>query len=129
MAHTENCQTNPIVLGFTNFYRQFIHHYSNLALPLTSLTTKKAKEKFNGLTEAAKQAFYELKLAFTTPFCNTSTQHNHPHSLPTLQTTLSLQSCSNLTMSLSCTQSLIIPASSLPRKLTTKFTTKDCLQS
>ena len=53
-------------LGFTNFYRQFIHHYANLALPLNSLTTKKYKETFMGLTDTAKQAFKELKLAFTT---------------------------------------------------------------
>ena len=53
-------------LGFTNFYPQFIHHYFELAIPLHSLTTKKAKETFNGLTEAAKHAFNQLKLAFTT---------------------------------------------------------------
>ena len=53
-------------LGFTNFYRCFIHHYANLAIPLNPLTTKKAKEAFNGLTEAAEQAFDQLKLAFTT---------------------------------------------------------------
>ena len=53
-------------LGLTNFYWWFIHHYSELAIPLHSLTMKKAKESFNGLTEAAKQAFDQLKLAFTT---------------------------------------------------------------
>ena len=53
-------------LGFTNFYQQFIHHYSNLTLPLTALTTKKAKETFTGLTDTAKKVFYNLKLAFTT---------------------------------------------------------------
>ena len=53
-------------LGFTNFYWQSIHHYSELAIPLQSLTTNKAKETFNGLTEATKQAFNQLELAFTT---------------------------------------------------------------
>ena len=41
-------------LGFTNFYRQFIHHYADLPLPLSTLTTKKYKETFTGLTDAAK---------------------------------------------------------------------------
>ena len=53
-------------LGFTNFHQHFIHHYSNLTLPLTTLAIKKAKETFTGLTDAAKQAFHDLKLAFTT---------------------------------------------------------------
>ena len=53
-------------LEFTNFYQQFIHHYANLAIPLNSLTTKKAKESFSGLTDVAKGAFKQLKLAFTT---------------------------------------------------------------
>ena len=53
-------------LGFTNFYRRFIHHYADLAIPLNSLTAKKCKESFTGLTDAAKQAFEQLKLAFTT---------------------------------------------------------------
>ena len=66
MASTKTIKHIQSFLGFTNFYQCFIHHYTDLALPLNALTTKKAKEKFNGLTEAAKQAFYRLKLAFTT---------------------------------------------------------------
>ena len=53
-------------LGFTNFYQCFIHHYSNLALSLTALTTNEAKEMFTGLTDTAKKVFNDLKLAFTT---------------------------------------------------------------
>ena len=53
-------------LGFTNFYRRFIHHYADLAIPLNLLTTKKFKESFTGLTDAARNAFEQLKLAFTT---------------------------------------------------------------
>ena len=41
-------------LGFTNFYRCFIHHYSNITLTLTALTTKKSKEAYTGLTNATK---------------------------------------------------------------------------
>ena len=53
-------------LGFTNFYRRFIHHYADLALPLNSLTTKDHKLSFKGLTEPAKEAFHRIKLAFVT---------------------------------------------------------------
>ena len=73
-------------LGFTNFYRCFIHHYANLTIPLNSLTMKKAKEAFNGLTEAAKQAFDQLKLAFTTA---PVLQHFDPLFLSTLITNAS----------------------------------------
>ena len=48
-----------------NFYRHFIHHYSNITLLLTALTTKKSKEAFTGLTNTTKQVFNDLKLAFT----------------------------------------------------------------
>ena len=53
-------------LGFTNFYRKFIHHYSEIVLPLHSLTTKAIQQSFNGSNEAAMHAFETLKLAFTT---------------------------------------------------------------
>ena len=49
-----------------HFYRRFIHHYANFAIPLNILMTKKCQESFTGLTEATKHAFEELKLAFTT---------------------------------------------------------------
>ena len=53
-------------LGFTNFYRQFIHHYSELASPLHLLTTKTSQMSFKGLDKSAKHAFEALKLSFTT---------------------------------------------------------------
>src|SRR6202044_2273321 len=53
-------------LGFTNFYRQFIHHYSKIALPLHALTTKKTQDTFHGLTQPARLAFDTLKTSFTT---------------------------------------------------------------
>ena len=53
-------------LGFTNFYRKFIHHYSEIALPLHALTTKAIQHSFQGLTNLAKESFEQLKLAFTT---------------------------------------------------------------
>ena len=49
-------------LGFGNFYRQFIWHYSNIAKPLND-TTKK-DQPFNWTTEC-QQAFEELKRHFT----------------------------------------------------------------
>ena len=70
-------------LGFTNFYQHFIHHYADLALPLNSLTTKKYKESFTGLTDAAKNAFKQLKTVFTmAPVL----QHFNPKLLSTLVT-------------------------------------------
>ena len=45
-------------LGFGNFYRWFIHHYSNIAKPLNDLTKK--NQSFNWTTEC-QQAFEELK--------------------------------------------------------------------
>lgn len=53
-------------LGFTNFYRHFIHHYADMVLPLNALTTNLGKSAFKGLTDAAKDAFEKLKTAFTT---------------------------------------------------------------
>ena len=53
-------------LGFTNFYRQFIHHYSELASPLHQLTTKTSQSSFKGLDQPTKHAFEALKLSFTT---------------------------------------------------------------
>jgi len=53
-------------LGFTNFYQQFIHHYTETALPLIALTMKSSQSVFKGLTNAAKQVFECLKLSFTT---------------------------------------------------------------
>ena len=49
-------------LGFGNFYRRFIRHYSNIAKPLNN-TTKKDRP-FNW-TADCQQAFEELKRRFT----------------------------------------------------------------
>jgi len=50
-------------LGFANFYRRFIHSYSKVAVPLTRLLKKDRKFDFD---DAARQAFQQLKTAFTT---------------------------------------------------------------
>jgi len=49
-------------LGFTNFYRQFIHEYSKMTLPLTTLCQKSTKWCFD---KFEKDAFQCLKDAFT----------------------------------------------------------------
>ncbi len=48
-------------LGFTNFYRRFIHDYSEMALPLNHLCKKSTNWHFS--VEEAK-AFWNLKKAF-----------------------------------------------------------------
>jgi transposase InsO family protein len=57
-----------VFLGFANFYRRFIHKFSNKAQPLTDLLKGGKAGKFAGgfvLTDAASTAFRELKQAFT----------------------------------------------------------------
>ena len=49
-------------LGFANFYRKFIHNYSSLAAPLTTLTRKSVRFTWSA---AAAAAFHSLKEAFT----------------------------------------------------------------
>ncbi len=49
-------------LGFANFYRRFIHEYSDIVIPLTRLTCKGTPWKFDNKCMAA---FNELKQAFT----------------------------------------------------------------
>ncbi|GLB40088.1 putative DNA RNA polymerase [Lyophyllum shimeji] len=53
-------------LGFTNFYRRFIHRYGEICLPLTNLTTNECKKSFPGLNSNALATFKKLKLIFTT---------------------------------------------------------------
>ncbi|GLB39530.1 putative coprinopsis cinerea okayama7 130 [Lyophyllum shimeji] len=53
-------------LGFTNFYRRFVHRYAEICLPLTNLTTNECKKSFPGLNPDALAAFEQLKLIFTT---------------------------------------------------------------
>ena len=49
-------------LSFANFYRQFIHKYSNIVIPLTQLTWKDLKWNFS---DTCHDAFNNLKAAFT----------------------------------------------------------------
>lgn len=49
-------------LGFTNFYRRFVHRYAQIALPLHDLTKKDIVFSFS---DAARSAFEQLKRAFT----------------------------------------------------------------
>jgi hypothetical protein len=50
-------------LGFANFYRQFIHKYADIVIPLTCLTRKGVPWSF---TDDCRSAFNLLKEAFTT---------------------------------------------------------------
>ena len=57
-----------VFLGFTNFYRRFIHRYSAVARPLSGLLEGAKNGKFSEpfiFTEAARKVFQELKGAFT----------------------------------------------------------------
>jgi hypothetical protein len=47
-------------LGFANFYRQYIHNYSDIVVPLTRLTWKNIPWNFD---ESCKLAFLTLKQA------------------------------------------------------------------
>ena len=49
-------------LGFGNFYRRFIRHFSEIAKPLNDLLKKDVKFEW---TPACKKAFEELKKRFT----------------------------------------------------------------
>src|SRR5467141_1786318 len=53
-------------LGFANFYRHFIHNYSDIVVPLTQLTQKNIKWEFD---ESCRKSFNNLKAAFTTAPC------------------------------------------------------------
>jgi RNase H-like domain found in reverse transcriptase len=48
-------------LGSANFYRQFIHEYSDIVIPLTRLTWKDLKWNFS---DKCRDAFNKLKAAF-----------------------------------------------------------------
>ncbi|SPC63742.1 uncharacterized protein UHOD_11315 [Ustilago sp. UG-2017b] len=53
-------------LGFTNFYRWFIAHFTHIAKPLTSLVKPTEWFKKFELSEEAQQVFHKLIQAFTT---------------------------------------------------------------
>ena len=50
-------------LGFANFYRRFIHNYSDIVVPMTRLTRKGAPWNWSA---SCQEAFDTLKIAFTT---------------------------------------------------------------
>jgi transposase InsO family protein len=50
-------------LGFANFYRRFIRHFSKIVQPLVGLTKKNAKFDWN---DKCERAFNDLKYRFTT---------------------------------------------------------------
>jgi hypothetical protein len=57
-----------VFLGFTNFYRRFIHRYSKITYPLTEMLKGMESGKKSGpfrLTSEAASAFRELKEHFT----------------------------------------------------------------
>ena len=58
-----------VFLEFANFYRRFIANYSRIAAPLTSMLVGSKNGKKSGpfnMTTEGRQAFEQLKLAFTT---------------------------------------------------------------
>lgn len=57
----ENLKQLQRFLGFANFYRRFIRNYSQVAAPLTRLTSTKVSFKWN---VEAEEAFQELKGRF-----------------------------------------------------------------
>ena len=58
----KNVKEVQYFLGFSNFYRKFILHYSTLASPLTSLTRRGVRFTWS---PAADATFRQLPLAFT----------------------------------------------------------------
>ena len=48
-------------LGFANFYRQFIHNYSKIGLPLTGLTCKGIPWNFSNNCQRAFNALSPLR--------------------------------------------------------------------
>ena len=67
-------------LGFANFYRRFIHNYSELSVPLTRLTRKSSQWDWSPLCQ---RAFDSLKDAFTSaPVLS----HWQPNSRITIET-------------------------------------------
>ncbi|KAH6570846.1 hypothetical protein BASA83_002898 [Batrachochytrium salamandrivorans] len=68
------------LLGFTNFYRGFIPHYSKLTLPLTALLKKDNKFQWTAITE---QALTDLKGEFLKQTILAHPDENKPFLLET----------------------------------------------
>jgi transposase InsO family protein len=58
----KNVNDIQVFLGFANFYRRFIPHFSNVALPMTRMTRKDTPFLWD---DTAESAFNKLKLLFT----------------------------------------------------------------
>jgi len=69
-----------VFLGFANFYRRFIHGYSQIATPLTRLLRKDQAFEFDG---PARDAFRQLKAAFTTAPVLAHFQPDRPSTIET----------------------------------------------
>jgi hypothetical protein len=69
-----------IFLGFANFYRRFIRGFSKVAAPLTRLFKKDHPFVFDG---PARQAFCQLKYAFTTAPVLAHFQPDRPSTIET----------------------------------------------
>ena len=52
-----------VFLGLANFYRQFVHHFADIACPLTDLTRKDTEFAWSAECAAS---FETLKMALTT---------------------------------------------------------------
>ena len=65
MAYPQKKNEVQSFLGFANYYRKFILHYSSLTSPLTSLTRKGVHFTWS---PAADAAFRQLQLAFVEYF-------------------------------------------------------------
>ena len=75
MAKSDYSETNSRILGFGNFYRRFIRHFSEIAKPLNDLLKK--DQKFEWTTDCQK-AFEELKKCFIEEPVLTMPDHTRP---------------------------------------------------
>ncbi|XP_034025727.1 uncharacterized mitochondrial protein AtMg00860-like [Thalassophryne amazonica] len=67
--------------GFANFYRRFIHGFSQVAAPLTALTSSKTTFQW---TPQADSTFTQLKTRFATSPILTQPDPAHQHRLPSV---------------------------------------------
>jgi hypothetical protein len=69
-----------VFLGFANYYRRFVKNYSKITTPLTRLLQKDRKFVFN---DSPRQAFKQLKTAFTTAPILAHYQPDRPSTIET----------------------------------------------